>query len=180
MTTTLRLLFLATSCLCSVAASAADSIDAEVIFRGTFRPPFERPSANDPPPPKINFGFGWVGPRPRQETNSVVGTKGLDFGVLFIPHAPSPKGAPIKLRYVIRFPELGQVKPGFPATTHAESEIECLVGLVCTARYVFDADWEIVQGRWRFEVFSGETKILEQAIDVQAPPPSVERKPNEV
>lgn len=150
-------------------AYAADDISAEVIFRGTFRSAFQKPLATDPPAPNVDLGSGWVGPRPRQETASVVGSKGLDFGLLFVPKGSKMRGAPVSLRYVTRFPGPGLLKPGSAERlTQADSEIRCLMGMACTARYTLDEEWEIIPGTWHFEIYDGTRKLLDETIEIQA------------
>jgi len=152
----------------AVTACASEDVTAEVIFRGTFRSALERPSADDPPLPKVNLGSSWVGPRPRHETARVVGFNGLDFGLLFVPRASGLPGMPISLKYVTRFPAPGLLKPGSAAPLmQVESQISCLVGVACTAHYTFDESWEIVPGIWRFEIYDGNKKLLEESIEVQ-------------
>lgn len=157
-----------TTLLCAfvaLPAFAVDAVDATVVFRGTFRSPFQRPPAGESEP-EVNFGAGWVGPRPLRRTDVVEMKRGTDFGVLFRPLGIDVlPGMPVHLRYVTRFPKPAGA-PGSTPRESAESEIECLMGMVCTARYILDEPWEMIPGTWRLEVYSGEKKIVDESMNL--------------
>ncbi len=153
--------------LCLNATTAcADDLSAQLIFRGTFRGPFEKQPIGEPLP-NVRLGHTWIGPRPRQETGQVTGTRGLQFGVLFIPRDSKPMATPVSFRYVIRYPQPGVIQPGSAVPSlSAETKVDCLVGLACIATYTFDNDWEIVPGTWRFEIYDKDLKIVDESIEV--------------
>jgi hypothetical protein len=92
--------------------------------------------------------------------------KGTQFGVFFRPFGVDAlPGMPARVRYVTRFP-VPAGPPGAAPQATAESEIDCLVGLVCTALYTLEQPWEMIPGAWHFEVYAGEKRIMDETINV--------------
>jgi len=135
----------------------------DVLWSGLFRH-FTTPPV--PGEPDIKLPHGYIGPRPVRQTDRVPGRVGALFGVLFVPRGQGPSF--VVMRKVNHFPE-----PGMPEAKTAtrmltsEYKFDCLLNSPCFAGYRFDNENEIVPGQWRFEVFSGDTKLLETEFVVE-------------
>lgn len=103
-----------------------------------------------------------------QKTDTVVLKKGTTFGVRY-ETVGRPKGAKVKLTWVMRFPETGLVDPKGQRFYVNEFARDHTVGEESFRAYSFDEPWEMVPGDWVFEFWDGPRKIGEQRFKVVKP-----------
>ncbi len=96
-----------------------------------------------------------------KQTDRIPLRKGLTFGVTVVPSGQA-KGRPARLKYVWRFPPPGLKNPE-TGKTHLLDEIqsEFVFGESCVINYTFDAGFEMLPGKWGFEMWDGERELAE-------------------
>jgi len=100
-----------------------------------------------------------------QATSNVTARVGTRFGFRFTIHG-EPSNAPIVLTMVGEHPPLKDPATG-KAQTRDEYQLESWIGQTCTS-YSFDHEWELIPGKWKFEVWHRGKKLCEQAFMVVA------------
>lgn len=79
----------------------------------------------------------------------------------------SPIGAKVQLKVVIKYPEPGIINPNTHETTHRDEVIKTVaLGGTRWTGYTMDDPWEVVPGRWTFEIWDGDRKLAEQNFTV--------------
>lgn len=102
-------------------------------------------------------------------THTIPAKIGLRFGFKFIVHG-EPQGAEVALKRVDIFPEKGLKNPDKKETTYREEyETNRIIGDESSAGYVFDHDWEMVQGVWKFQLWDGDRKLAEESFTIVKP-----------
>jgi len=101
-------------------------------------------------------------------TTTIPARIGVHFGFYFTVNGAS-EGGNVQVRYVNRFPGPGLTNPGTGETTHEEEySQDVAIGGSNYKGWSFDHDYELVPGRWTFEIWYGDRKIAEQSFDVVA------------
>lgn len=99
---------------------------------------------------------------------TILGKVGTNFGIQYMPEG-EPKAASVELKIVIVFPSQGLRNPNTQATIQQTNFVaRSLIGLTAFSGYQFDHDWEVVPGRWTFEIWHGERLLVEQHFCVYA------------
>jgi len=102
-----------------------------------------------------------------QATTNVPARIGTRFGFRYTIHG-TPSNAPIALTMVGEHPPLKDPKTG-KTQTRDEYELESWIGQTYTS-YSFDNEWELIPGRWNFEVWHKGKKLCEQSFTVISDP----------
>lgn len=94
-----------------------------------------------------------------QSTTTIPARKSLRFGLRYV-ITGTPIGAPVEIRLVTRFPEMGLLDP-ISGVRHHQSEytIRSAIGSPAYREFLFDQSWEIVPGEWVFEFWQGGRSI---------------------
>jgi hypothetical protein len=145
---------------------AAAAISAEIVAFGLFDLEVE----------ETQPGQGGIGSqvvrdvRVLRQTDKIPGELGLHFGIQYVVRGGKP-GQPLALRLVSIFPPAGLQPPGQPVVRQTSSEAVAEGGNTDPLYhgYSFDEAWEIVPGRWRFEVRAGDRLLAAQDFIVAAP-----------
>lgn len=75
----------------------------------------------------------------------------MRFGLRYV-ITGAPAGAPVDIRFVTRFPEVGLFDPGAKVWHHESVYIvRGAIGAPAYREFMFDHRWEIVPGEWNFE-----------------------------
>lgn len=107
-----------------------------------------------------------------RSTTTIPARKSLRFGLRYV-ITGVPRGAPVEIRLVTRFPETGLLDP-VSGVRHYQSEyaIRGAIGVPSYREFMFDQSWEIVPGEWIFEFWQGGRNIGMQkfcVIDAESP-----------
>lgn len=95
----------------------------------------------------------------------VLGTQfGLEYQV-----NTKPKNRPISLTTIIRFPEPGLQAPRGKTYTESKETYRRKVGEPHLHGYGFDEEWELVPGKWVFEVWHNKAKLISKTFTVFDP-----------
>jgi hypothetical protein len=94
---------------------------------------------------------------------------GTRFGVLFNLKG-KPKGTNVKLRTTTIYPKQGLTNP-INGKTYHKNEYYCTytTGSISAHLNGFDEPCEMVSGKWTFQVWDGDNKILEKAFTTYKP-----------
>ena len=104
-----------------------------------------------------------------EDTPTIPAKLGIHFGFRFLV-VGQPAGAIVPLKIIRKFPEPGITNPATGKTTHQEGHtVRMALGTGDVTGYGFDHDFELVPGKWIWEVWSGDRKLAEQSFDVVEP-----------
>ena len=94
--------------------------------------------------------------------------QGVRFGLRYM-IVGTPVGAPVSVRMVTRYPNVGLLDPEARRRifVHEYSVTEAL-GTLSYRDFHFDHAWEVVPGRWVFEFWQGARKLAEEDFCVVA------------
>jgi hypothetical protein len=82
----------------------------------------------------------------------------------------APVGANVKVREIVLYPPGGIRPPGKAAVNQYATEQNIAIGTKSRLTwYAFDDPWELVPGKWTFQVWYGNHKIAEQTFTVVKP-----------
>ena len=95
-----------------------------------------------------------------QATTNVPARVGTRFGFRYTIHG-TPSNAPIVLKMVGEHPPYKNPKTG-KTETRDEYELQSWAGQTYTS-YLFEEDWELIPGTFRFEVWHRDKKLCEQS-----------------
>ncbi len=101
------------------------------------------------------------------KTTTVPMQQGVDFGFRYR-LAGSPADASVKIRKVILFPSPGLKPPGQPAVTEVEEALDRTIGETAYTGYMLEEPWEMVSGKWTFQLWMGNAKMAEQSFTLVA------------
>ncbi len=77
-----------------------------------------------------------------------------------------PRGRPIQITTVIRFPDPGLTDPKGHTYLQSEDTNIVEIGHPQLHGYGFDEDWELVPGEWVFEVWHKKAKLISKKFTV--------------
>ena len=98
-------------------------------------------------------------------TNRIPMVLGTEFGIEYQINS-RPKGRPMDITTVIKFPEPGLKQPrGRTYLTSRETK-KVKIGEPQLHGYGFDEDWELVPGEWVFEVWHKKAKLISKTFMV--------------
>jgi hypothetical protein len=98
-----------------------------------------------------------------QATTNVPARIGTRFGFRYLIHG-TPSNAPILLKMVGEHPPLKDPQTG-KTQSRDEYQLESWIGQTYTS-YSFDNEWELIPGKWKFEVWYDNKKLCEQSFTV--------------
>lgn len=98
-------------------------------------------------------------------TNRIPMILGTEFGIEYRINT-KPKGRPISITTVIRFPEAGLKQPGGRNYSKSMETKRVSVGEPQLHGYGFDESWELVPGEWVFEVWHKKAKLISKKFTV--------------
>ncbi len=111
-------------------------------------------------------GKDWKMEKPTTTIPMKLGTR---FGVLFNLKG-KPEGTKVKLRTITIYPKQGLTNPKTGKTYHKnEFYFTYTIGGINGHLHGFDEPSEMVSGQWTFQIWDGNTKILEKAFTTYKP-----------
>ncbi len=90
---------------------------------------------------------------------------GTDFGFQYIINS-APKGKPIRVTSVIKFPKGGMKHPRGHLYTESRDSHEVIIGKKALHGYGFDEDWEMIPGTWVFELWYQKARLIRKTFTV--------------
>jgi hypothetical protein len=108
-----------------------------------------------------------------QATTNVPARIGTRFGFRYIIHG-TPSNAPIILKMVGEHPPYKNPKTG-KTQTRDEYELQSWAGQTYTS-YLFEEEWELIPGKFKFEVWHKDKKLCEQSFTVVPDPKPTDKK----
>lgn len=97
-----------------------------------------------------------------EKTDTINATIGKRFGVQYVIHDKTG-GENVDVEIVIHLPPDGIKNPEILKPFHKiTSNVNALIGEINTSGYLFDEDFEIVPGTWRFELSIRDTVLLKK------------------
>jgi len=100
---------------------------------------------------------------------------GVNFGFQYIINS-SPKGKPIRVTTVIKFPEGGLQRPGARLYIESRETHDVIIGKKALHGYGFDEEWEMVPGTWIFELWHREARLIKKTFSIYMPDASSSEK----
>ncbi len=79
-----------------------------------------------------------------------------------------PRGRPIQITTIIRFPEPGLINPRGHSYLVSKETNMVEIGHPHLHGYGFDEEWELVPGEWIFEVWHKKAKLISKTFNVVA------------
>lgn len=101
-------------------------------------------------------------------TNRIPMVLGTEFGLEYQINT-KPKGQPISITTIIRFPEPGLKEPGGKRYSTSTERRRASIGEPQLHGYGFDESWELVPGEWVFEVWHKKAKLVSKTFTVYEP-----------
>ncbi|HIG43514.1 MAG: DUF3859 domain-containing protein [bacterium] len=98
-------------------------------------------------------------------TSKIPATLGLDFGLEYVINT-RPRGRPIEVTTIIKFPEPGLVRPNGKIYLESRETYKTVVGEPALHGYGFDESWEMVTGEWVFEVWHKKARLVSKRFTV--------------
>ena len=147
---------------------------AEILNSGLFETDrsAERTGATDR---MIGADTVW-GIRFTAETSMIPGRVGLNFGFEYSINT-SPPGKRLAVKSVIRFPEPGLQAPDGRIWRESVEHKVIRIGEPALHGYGFDEAWEVVLGRWSFEIWHDKARLIRKTFTVVAEEPAVGGQP---
>lgn len=94
---------------------------------------------------------------------------GVHFGIRYRV-VGRPGGSSIKLTSVTHYPAPGLKNPkNGGVQTRGEHPLFATISQLNYRGYLFEHDWELVAGRWTFELWDGDRRLASQTFDVVKP-----------
>ncbi len=101
------------------------------------------------------------------KTTTVPMQQGVDFGFRYR-LSGTPAEAAVKVRKVILFPSPGLKPPGHPTVTEIEETLDRTIGETTYTGYLLEEPFELVPGKWTFQLWWGDAKLAEQSFTLVA------------
>lgn len=104
-----------------------------------------------------------------KRTTDIPARKGLKFGFTYLIKG-YPIGNPVKIDFVVLYPEPGLTNPG-TGTTDTQSMVSLVkkIGKLTATGYLFNQTWEMVPGKWTFQIWIDGRKLAEKQFTVSLP-----------
>jgi Domain of unknown function (DUF3859) len=101
-----------------------------------------------------------------ENTETVPARIGVEFGLEYR-IAGEPEGTEITLEFLVNYPEAGIADPESPMPLReTKYELAKPIGELLYFGYGFENDWELVPGRWGFEIWHDGRKLAEEHFNV--------------
>lgn len=114
------------------------------------------------PPGDIVKGVHFV-----EFTHEIPAEIGVSFGIEYVINS-QPRGTPLDVTTVIRFPEEGMQQPGGRLYKESREHHKVKLGEKEFYGYRFDHEWEIVPGQWVIEVWHRDARLIRKRFSVMA------------
>jgi len=108
-------------------------------------------------------------------TTDIPAKLGVNFGFQYVINS-SPKGKPIRVTSVIKFPEGGIKRPGGRLYTESRDAHDAIIGNKTLHGFGFDEEWEMVPGTWIFELWHRKARLIKKTFTIYAPDASQDEK----
>jgi hypothetical protein len=108
-------------------------------------------------------------------TTDIPAELGVNFGFQYIINS-SPRGRPIRVTTVIKFPEGGLQRPGARLYTESRDIHDVIIGNKSLHGYGFDEEWEMVPGIWVFELWYKNARLIKKTFTIYSPDESLNEK----
>lgn len=139
--------------------SAAETL-AFGLFTSTEVAKYSRGATSNAPPVDAVTKY-----RFREFTSQIEMVIGQEFGIEYQVNR-KPRGRPIEITTVIHFPEPGLVHPRGHTYLKSEETKMVKIGYPHLHGYGFDEEWELVPGKWVFEVWHKKAKLVSKTFTV--------------
>lgn len=106
-----------------------------------------------------------TGVRFTEFTKEIPARQGLNFGFEYTINS-TPRGGKIPIRSIIRFPEPGLQEPSGKHYLESVEHKSVTIGERSLHGYGFDESWEVLPGKWVFEIWYKEARLIKQTFDV--------------
>lgn len=102
-------------------------------------------------------------------TTQIPAKLGVTFGIQYR-LLGEPAGVTVTVRRETHYPSPGATPPGASVPLLVSTkEVKRTLNLVATQTYTLEEDWEVLPGKWRLEVWSGDRKLGGQEFTLVAP-----------
>jgi hypothetical protein len=147
----------------SLAAIAAQRPIAEILEFGVYSGSYQKSAADTNAPTGQVLLDGPI--RLEKKTDQIPAKLKSKFGFRFVVHG-LPTDPPVKLRIVYLFPEIRDPSSG-RKFNHFEADVSVKPeDNKPTMLWDFTEPYELVSGQWTFQIFRGDSKILEKTFEV--------------
>jgi Domain of unknown function (DUF3859) len=104
-----------------------------------------------------------------ESTTTVPARLGVRFGFRY-KLIGSPNGVQVPIKIVTKFPAEGLRNPTKRETTYSDNEVDNLnIGGESYREYQLEENWEVVPGKWSFELWYNDKKMAEQTFTLIKP-----------
>lgn len=102
-------------------------------------------------------------------TTRIEAKLGIHFGMRYRV-VGRPSGVSVRLTSITHYPAPGLKNPlAGSVQARGEHSLVATIAQLNYSGYVFERDWEVVPGKWTFELWEGDRKLASQAFDVVKP-----------
>jgi len=105
------------------------------------------------------------GVRLLEPTSSIPGVLGTQFGMLYKINS-TPRGQPIEVTSVIIFPEGGLKDRKGKVYERSTETFNVAIGERSFYCFGFDEPWEIVPGKWTFQIWHKDARLAQKSFNV--------------
>ncbi len=98
-------------------------------------------------------------------TNKIPSILKTGFGIEYVINS-TPKGRPILVTSVIKFPGPGLVTPKGKVYKESREHAQVKIGEPTFYGYAFDEAWEMVPGEWTFEIWHKKARLVKKRFTV--------------
>ncbi len=99
---------------------------------------------------------------------SITGRIGTSFGIEYVIHS-TPRGKPFRVTAVITYPPDGLIAPDGTVYHQSEEPVTIRLGEKSFYGFGFDQPWEIVPGKWIFQIKHGPAVLVQRTFTVSLP-----------
>lgn len=101
-------------------------------------------------------------------SHEIPGKVGISFGIQYVIHS-TPKGSPIRVTGVIVYPGNGLITPEGAVYNRSEETMLVNLGEKNFYGFGFDQTWEIVPGKWIFQIMYNNAVLVQKTLIVLEP-----------
>lgn len=101
-------------------------------------------------------------------TTDIPAKLGVNFGIQYVINS-RPRGKPIKVTSIVKFPEGGLQRPRGRLYAESRDTHEVTIGGKALHGYGFDEEWELVPGIWIFELWYRDVRLIKKTFNVYVP-----------
>ena len=106
----------------------------------------------------------------KKRTTEIPAQKGLKFGITYLIKG-YPIGSKVKVDFTVLYPQPGLTNPATGKTDN-QSMLQLVkkIGRITATGYVFNQKWEMVPGKWTFQIWIEGRLLAEKNFNVYLPP----------